>query len=118
MTPQHRHLLTIFETYKMIGLYRCADRNSGFLFDLGSFDDAETGKRVVDRTDEERNIRYGNRAEEQTSELRSLMRISYAIFCLKKKKHKDDTIELIKIIITMSVLIDNTQMTCMLIIYK
>src|SRR3546814_2751383 len=44
MTPQHRHLLTIFETDKMIGLYRCADRNSGFLFDLGSFDDAETGE--------------------------------------------------------------------------
>src|SRR3546814_9231606 len=30
----------------------------------------------------------GSRSEEHTSELQSLMRISYAVFCLKKKKHK------------------------------
>src|SRR3546814_3287367 len=29
---------------------------------------------------------FGNRSEEHTSELQSLMRISYAVFCLKKKK--------------------------------
>src|SRR3546814_6709673 len=29
----------------------------------------------------------GSRSEEHTSELQSLMRISYAVFCLKKKKH-------------------------------
>src|SRR3546814_4135993 len=29
----------------------------------------------------------GTRSEEHTSELQSLMRISYAVFCLKKKKH-------------------------------
>src|SRR3546814_5597132 len=31
-------------------------------------------------------MRHGNRSEEHTSELQSLMRISYAVFCLKKKK--------------------------------
>src|SRR3546814_6397839 len=31
-----------------------------------------------------------SRSEEHTSELQSLMRISYAVFCLKKKKHKPD----------------------------
>src|SRR3546814_2344589 len=31
------------------------------------------------------------RSEEHTSELQSLMRISYAVFCLKKKKNKDST---------------------------
>src|SRR3546814_5292521 len=31
------------------------------------------------------------RSEEHTSELQSLMRISYAVFCLKKKKHKKTT---------------------------
>src|SRR3546814_7676993 len=31
--------------------------------------------------------RFG-RSEEHTSELQSLMRISYAVFCLKKKKNK------------------------------
>src|SRR3546814_9829029 len=30
----------------------------------------------------------GQRSEEQTSELQSLMRISYAVFCLKKKKQE------------------------------
>src|SRR3546814_7411978 len=30
--------------------------------------------------------RIGERSEEHTSELQSLMRISYAVFCLKKKK--------------------------------
>src|SRR3546814_6608001 len=29
----------------------------------------------------------GSRSEEHTSELQSLMRISYAVFCLKKKKY-------------------------------
>src|SRR3546814_9738988 len=29
----------------------------------------------------------GQRSEEHTSELQSLMRISYAVFCLKKKRH-------------------------------
>src|SRR3546814_1774816 len=31
-----------------------------------------------------------DRSEEHTSELQSLMRISYAVFCLKKKKKKKD----------------------------
>src|SRR3546814_10577991 len=31
------------------------------------------------------------RSEEHTSELQSLMRISYAVFCLKKKKKKKNT---------------------------
>src|SRR3546814_4561183 len=33
----------------------------------------------------------GVRSEEHTSELQSLMRISYAVFCLKKKKIKRNT---------------------------
>src|SRR3546814_10515207 len=31
------------------------------------------------------------RSEEHTSELQSLMRISYAVFCLKKKKNKQNS---------------------------
>src|SRR3546814_5957311 len=45
---------------------------------------------VVD--DDERTVRIaktGSRSEEHTSELQSLMRISYAVFCLKKKKTSD-----------------------------
>src|SRR3546814_4245863 len=33
------------------------------------------------------------RSEEHTSELQSLMRISYAVFCLKKKTHKSMQLE-------------------------
>src|SRR3546814_9728247 len=33
------------------------------------------------------------RSEEHTSELQSLMRISYAVFCLKKKKNKKTQID-------------------------
>src|SRR3546814_2370936 len=37
------------------------------------------------------------RSEEHTSELQSLMRISYAVFCLKKKKTKQDIQHIIDI---------------------
>src|SRR3546814_2915649 len=33
-------------------------------------------------------VQNANRSEEHTSELQSLMRISYAVFCLKKKNRK------------------------------
>src|SRR3546814_2319396 len=35
--------------------------------------------------------RHPARSEEHTSELQSLMRISYAVFCLKKKKQTETT---------------------------
>src|SRR3546814_4438099 len=35
----------------------------------------------------------GRRSEEHTSELQSLMRISYAVFCLKKKKNPNSKSE-------------------------
>src|SRR3546814_7634543 len=35
---------------------------------------------------------YVNRSEEHTSELQSLMRISYAVFCLKKKNKTQNTL--------------------------
>src|SRR3546814_5557241 len=40
-----------------------------------------------------RDDRLRERSEEHTSELQSLMRISYAVFCLKKKKIKQQTIK-------------------------
>src|SRR3546814_8606531 len=35
-------------------------------------------------------LAFGVRSEEHTSELQSLMRISYAVFCLKKKTHTNN----------------------------
>src|SRR3546814_4851483 len=47
------------------------------------FGEPVLGEREIDRRPGERRI--GERSEEHTSELQSLMRISYAVFCLKKK---------------------------------
>src|SRR3546814_4195471 len=41
----------------------------------------------LDREKTVEKIRENFRSEEHTSELQSLMRISYAVFCLKKKNH-------------------------------
>src|SRR3546814_3906291 len=45
-------------------------------------DDSLVVRSILERIVEQR------RSEEHTSELQSLMRISYAVFCLKKKKNK------------------------------
>src|SRR3546814_4865139 len=37
-------------------------------------------------------LKAGRRSEEHTSELQSLMRISYAVFCLKKKNTPNNSI--------------------------
>src|SRR3546814_6474966 len=49
------------------------------LAERGGFEPPRRYKRLPD-------FESGTRSEEQTSELQSLMRISYAVFCLKKKK--------------------------------
>src|SRR3546814_7831127 len=41
---------------------------------------------LIDGRMDARWLRWTRRSEEHTSELQSLMRISYAVFCLKKKK--------------------------------
>src|SRR3546814_3338182 len=48
-----------------------------------------TGRESIIRTF--RRFYHGIRSEEHTSELQSLMRISYAVFCLKKKNQKKNT---------------------------
>src|SRR3546814_10553753 len=71
---------------------------------LGTFDDLDLASRI-ERGDFEAAAGVVNpaellhglaarfrRSEEHTSELQSLMRISYAVFCLKKKKKKKDGI--------------------------
>src|SRR3546814_3213448 len=51
---------------------------------------------VVVDLQEQHPDQLANRSEEHTSELQSLMRISYAVFCLKKKKHTTNKKETIK----------------------
>src|SRR3546814_1643256 len=58
----------IRDAYKVLAFLGCMRCND--LFDVGYSADCA----------------LQNRSEEHTSELQSLMRISYAVFCLKKKK--------------------------------
>src|SRR3546814_5309325 len=51
--------------------------------------DRAVGARRGDRRGDRPAPRKPARSEEHTSELQSLMRISYAVFCLKKKKKKE-----------------------------
>src|SRR3546814_4882020 len=56
----------------------------------------ETRTARRDRVEGSRDLRLvrrvaRNRSEEHTSELQSLMRISYAVFCLKKKTNEQTT---------------------------
>src|SRR3546814_4790880 len=54
-----------------------------------SFQVAEAGLRQAELIARDGTV---TRSEEHTSELQSLMRISYAVFCLKKKKTLNETI--------------------------
>src|SRR3546814_9145326 len=48
--------------------------------------DANEGAHLAPQRREASAAEHQHRSEEHTSELQSLMRISYAVFCLKKKK--------------------------------
>src|SRR3546814_6068018 len=73
MAPQHLHLLSVFEADDVIGLHRRPDRHRRLLLDFGFVCFVKSVQR---------------RSEEHTSELQSLMRISYAVFCFTKKNSK------------------------------
>src|SRR3546814_9881427 len=47
------------------------------------------GENLLDYDRKTTRLRIGIRSEEHTSELQSLMRSAYAVFCLKKKKHNN-----------------------------
>src|SRR3546814_6670461 len=51
---------------------------------------AQTSKRGHDQRGTKVRWRGRDRSEEHTSELQSLMRISYAVFCLKKQKNSKE----------------------------
>src|SRR3546814_5293968 len=65
-----------------VEIYRCGKALCGKLVDARRLR-ANPDLRDVRNADP----KLRQRSEEHTSELQSLMRISYAVFCLKKKKH-------------------------------
>src|SRR3546814_1390505 len=63
-------------------LARCQAMGTEYLFDFQEMSPVLSARRT--------STRYPwPRSEEHTSELQSLMRISYAVFCLKKKKQNN-----------------------------
>src|SRR3546814_3846906 len=74
-------------------------RGDAFLQLAGEFEADDFGDQHADRLAEHRGLRLDPadapaRSEEHTSELQSLMRISYAVFCLKKKTKNMNTCNL------------------------
>src|SRR3546814_7250882 len=59
--------------------------------DFARHADADTLRQAPHQTIIRRQADAAERSEEHTSELQSLMRISYAVFCLKKKKQTHTT---------------------------
>src|SRR3546814_1730344 len=62
--------------------------------DAGNASHERRALAIIDKTDK---AIANLRSEEHTSELQSLMRISYAVFCLKKKKKHNQQIKTNKI---------------------
>src|SRR3546814_10261873 len=52
-------------------------------------EEVHAGSLEEEKADLRRDPGYRERSEEHTSELQSLMRISYAVFCLKKKTNNN-----------------------------
>src|SRR3546814_17995087 len=84
------HTLSLHDALPISGpTQRLVDRIGA----IGRRDDDEVGARLqpVHQRQELRDEAFF-RSEEHTSELQSLMRISYAVFCLKKKNKKKLTV--------------------------
>src|SRR3546814_7308182 len=75
-----------------MGLVACGDGGSDETVRTASRSEVALGsdEHLVNLSEEiAGQVRSDRRSEEHTSELQSLMRISYAVFCLKKKKIKN-----------------------------
>src|SRR3546814_7809881 len=67
----------LMSTYKFVGRLHEVIPSGSHRFSLGA---SGSPQKWAEKSEERK------RSEEHTSELQSLMRISYAVFCLKKKK--------------------------------
>src|SRR3546814_6097262 len=74
-----------------IGIAALIEAHGGTATDLGIARDTEADLRSKADAAAGHDLLDTLRSEEHTSELQSLMRISYAVFCLKKKNHHNTT---------------------------
>src|SRR3546814_10377168 len=90
--PHRRHLPGIGLIGRRIGiLVEFRRLFGGLVARRGRLDPAgrrATGERQRHRSQQLSGLVVGERSEEHTSELQSLMRLSYAFFCLKKKNQE------------------------------
>src|SRR3546814_5744823 len=77
---QRQNMLNLFGSLSLV--IRSATTIDEFVRNLVDFFPLNTRGAILSLS------RAEDRSEEHTSELQSLMRISYAVFCLKKKKNK------------------------------
>src|SRR3546814_4471240 len=78
----------VLQQHRLAGARRCDDQRALAL--ALRADEVDHARRLVlDRRIDGIERELLVRSEEHTSELQSLMRISYAVFCLKKKKKKN-----------------------------
>src|SRR3546814_2424058 len=70
------------DAYKDLGQFKIEEKDGKY---LATYEGRTGGK---DYTGLAMFAKGADRSEEQTSELQSLMRISYDVFCLNKKTHK------------------------------
>src|SRR3546814_4405647 len=82
-------LISRSPTFPMSALDVAGTSDQSAFTSVSSITTCEPSKETLRRSGNRRNVR----SEEHTSELQSLMRISYAVFCLKKKKKKKTTTE-------------------------
>src|SRR3546814_10300485 len=81
--------LTTTQLVVLAGEIRCKGVFENDAWAPGALDEIEATVRKTVREIgyEQSGFHWQSRSEEHTSELQSLMRISYAVFCLKKKKY-------------------------------
>src|SRR3546814_3348862 len=85
-------IVTFFVAQLMLSFGNSVNFGSGLGASDVSFAQVQTVEEVIRQRDEalaelaQARDGAGDRSEEHTSELQSLMRISYAVFCCKKKK--------------------------------
>src|SRR3546814_14590945 len=77
---------TLFRSTHFFGRSRGADNGSLFFERQTPLPEPRERRLHQPRLDRDPGRRPEPRSEEHTSELQSLMRLSYAVFCLKKKK--------------------------------
>src|SRR3546814_5034421 len=102
LVTKHSAIMNKYDPDKRVALYvdewgtwydQEPGSHPGFLYQQNSLRDAEVAALTLNifhrHTDR---VKLAARSEEHTSELQSLMRISYAVFCLKKKMNEIQSI--------------------------